>query len=190
MLAGTIAAIAETPGVTRYNVLENATGTTDGFGNPGHSITCIVEGGADADVATAIFNNRGIGCFTNGTTSVTVTDAFTGVSLDIGFSRPTYVPVYVSLNVHALAGYTSATTTAIQNAIAAYLNTLQIGESVVLSELYGAALTVRPNPDQPMFSIRALTLGTSASPTGTSDLTTAFNAVAQGVAANVVVSMV
>lgn len=189
MLDGTIAAIAETAGVTRYSVVENATGTTDGDGNPAHSITCIVEGGADADVAQAIYGNRGIGPLTNGTTSVTVTGA-TGESIPIGFSRPSYSSIYVSLSVHALSGYTTATTTAIQAAIAAYLNSLQIGETVVLSELYGAALTVRPNPDAPMFSIRALTLGTSATPTGTSDLTLAFNAVAQGVAANVVVTMV
>jgi uncharacterized phage protein gp47/JayE len=190
MLAGTIAAIAQTPGVSRYNVIENPTGTVDAFGTPAHSITAIVEGATDAAVAQAIYNNRGIGCATNGTTTVNVTDAFTQQTLPIGFSRPSYTPIFVSLSVHAMTGYTSATTTAIQNAIAAYLNSLQIGEAVVLSELYGAALTVRPNPEQPMFSIRALTLGTSATPTGTSDVTLDFDAVAQGVAANVVITSV
>ncbi len=190
LLAGTQAAIAALAGVTRYNILENPTGSTDSYGNPAHSITCIVEGGVNAAIAQAIYNNRGIGCFTNGTTSVTVTDGFTGATMAIAFSRPTYVPLYVSLSVHALAGFTTATQTAIQTAIVNYLNSLQIGQNVVLSELYGAALSVRPNPDAPMFSIRALTLGTSASPTGTSDVTISFNQVAQGLTANVVLTLV
>jgi uncharacterized phage protein gp47/JayE len=190
MLAGTIAAIAAVPNVTRYNVLENPTGSTDSYGNPAHSITAVVEGGADADVAQAIYNNRGIGCLTNGTTTITVTDAFSGSTMPISFDRPTNVPIYVSLNVHALTGFTSSTTAAIQTAIVNYLNSLQIGELVVLSELYGAALTVRPNPDLPMFSIRALTLGTTATPTGTSDLTLSFYQVAEGIANNVVITSV
>ena len=190
MLAGTQAAIAATPNVTRYNILENPTGATDTYGNPPHSITCVVEGGSDAAVAQAIYNNRGIGCYTNGTTTVTVTDAFTGNTMPISFDRPAYVPVFVSLSVHALTGFTTATQTAIQAAVVNYLNSLQIGELVVLSELYGAALTVRPNPDQPMFSIRSLTLGTAASPTGTADLTLSFNQVAQGLTANVIITLV
>ena len=62
MLAGTIAAIAATPNVTRYHVIENPTGAADSYGTPAHSITCVVEGGTDA---AAIYNNRGIGCYTN-----------------------------------------------------------------------------------------------------------------------------
>ena len=51
MLAGTVAGIAALSGVTRYNVLENPTNVTDGNGTPAHSITCVVEGGADSSVA-------------------------------------------------------------------------------------------------------------------------------------------
>ena len=110
--------------------------------------------------------------------------------MPIRFTRPAYVPIFVSLSIYGLAGYTTATTAAIKAAITAYLNSLQIGESVILSELYGAALTTRPNPDLPMFSIRALTLGISASPSGTADLTIAFDHVAQGISADVVITLV
>jgi uncharacterized phage protein gp47/JayE len=193
MLQGTTAAIAALSGVSRYNVLENPTGAVDSNGTPAHSITAVVEGGADAAIAQAIYGKRGIGCHTNGTTTVTVTDAFTLATMPIRFSRPTYVPVYVSLNVHDVT-LTGALTTAVQAAIKAalvtYLNSLQIGELVVLSELYGAALTARSNPDLPIFSIRALTLGTSASPTGTADIAMAYNQVAQGLAGNVVLAVV
>lgn len=68
MLSGTIAGIAAVTNVTRYSVHENYTGFTDAQFCPEHSITCIVEGGTDDDVASAIFLNRGIGCDTYGGT--------------------------------------------------------------------------------------------------------------------------
>lgn len=184
MLAGTIAAIAATPNVTRYNVIENPTGSTDAYGTPAHSITCVVENGTDLAVATAIYNNRGIGCLTNGTTSVNVG------SMPIAFTRPTVVPIYVTMDVHGLTGYTSATLTAIQTAIVNYLNSLQIGELVVPSELYGAGLTARVDPTNPIFSLRNLKLGTSPSPAGTTDISINYNQVAQGATANVVLNVV
>lgn len=178
MLAGTIAAIAAVAGVTRYNVVENPTNAVDANGNPPHSITAVVEGGAALDIATAIYNNRGIGCFTNGTTTVNVTDPNTGIVMAVSFDLPTYKTIYVTANVHPLAGYTSATGAAIQTAIQNYLNSLQIGELVTLSALYAAAMAVTPSLQVPLFSIRALFLGTAPGPTGTADITMSFNQVA------------
>lgn len=190
LLAGTIADLAATPGVTRYNVLENPTNAVDSYGNPPHSITAVVEGGTDLAVATTIYANRGIGCYTNGTTTVTVTDPDTGYTMPISFDRPTYVPIYVSLAIHLLPGGTTATLAAIQNAVVSYLNSLQIGQPVIYSELYGAALTARPNPDEPLFSIRSVTSGTAPAPAGTTDITVAFNAVSQGATPQVVITSV
>jgi len=190
MLAGTVADLEAVSGVTRVNVLENPTGGTDANGNPPHSITAVVEGSTDLSVATAIYNNRGIGCYTNGTTTVVITDPDTGYTMPIRFDRPTYVPIYVSMSIHLLAGGTSATLLAIQADVVAYLNSLEIGETVVYSELYGSALNARSNPDQPTFSIRAVTSGIAPSPVGTSDITLTFNEVAQGASANVVITSV
>lgn len=187
-VGSTEAAIAAVPGVTRYNILENPTGAADSYGNPAHSLTCVVEGGADLAVATAIYLKHGIGAFTNGTTSVPVVDTYTGTTFNVGFYRPTYVQPYVSITLSRLAGFTSATAAAVQTAIVAYLNSLQIGESLTRSALYGAALSVMPNLSQPQFSITSLTLGSAASPTGTADITVTFNQVVQGVTARVVVT--
>ncbi len=194
-VANSIAAVASGTSATLTTSAGTQTGVSFVLGDglmlgPAHSVTAVVEGGDPLAVAQAIYSRRGIGCFTNGSTTEAVTDPKTGAQINIRFSTPTYVPVYAALSVHPLAGYTTATTATIQAAIATYLNSLQIGETVVLSELYGAALSVRSNPEQPMFSIRALTLGTSASPTGTSDLTIAYNQVAQGNSANVTVTLV
>lgn len=190
MLQGTIARIAATTGVTRYNVLENPTGAVDSYGNPAHSITAVVEGGTDAAVAQAIYGNRGIGPETNGTTTVTVDDPTNNTSMPISFDRPTYVPIYVTMTVHGLTGFTSTTVTAIQTAIVNYLNSLQIGEEVTYSAIYGAALAVMPNLSLPQFSIKSVAIGTTASPSGTSDISINFNQVAEGIVGNVNVTTV
>jgi hypothetical protein len=172
-ITSTVAAVLATVGVTRVapgyptpggpgTSIENPTGGADSWGNPAHSITMVVEGGANAAVGLAIYSKKTIGCFTNGTTSVTVADPVTGYDNTISFYRPSYVTPYVAVYVHGLSGFTSATLAAIQTALVAYLNSLSIGEEVVYSSLYGAALSVIANPSQPTFSIKSLTLNTTA----------------------------
>lgn len=195
-LAGTIADLLAVPGVTRINVLENQTSVTDGFGNESHSLTCVVEGGVALAIATAIYDNRGIGCNTLGATATTmtvtpVTDANSGNVTDIGFIIPTYVNIYVILNIHSLnSSYNSATQADIIDAVEDYLNSLSIGEEVTQSALYGAALSVMPNLSQPSFSIRALFLAITTNPTATADIVLLFYQVALGALANISITAV
>jgi uncharacterized phage protein gp47/JayE len=188
LLDGVIAAIAAVPGVTRYNVVENFTNETDSNGNPPHSISAVVEGGTEIAVATAIYDQRGLGVYTNGTTLVNVTDPVTELVVPIRYFLPTYVPIYVSLNLYPLAGYTSAMPGLVQDAITNYLNELQIAEIVTQSALVAAAMGVTSLLN-PAFSVRSLTLGTAPSPTGTSDIPMNFNQVAQGILANVIITV-
>jgi hypothetical protein len=92
------------------------------------------------------------------------------------------------LNVHPLVGFTTATQAAIQAAVVTYLNALGIGQTAVWSEMFGAAVSVNPNPNTPLFSVRSLYLGTSASPAATSDIPIAFNFASSG--STVVVNLV
>lgn len=197
LVTGTLAAIAAVPGVTRYATgpcIENPTGTTDtcasasGPGNPPHSISMVVEGGTDQAVADAIYLNKTPGCFTNGTTTVSVADPVTGTVMPISFFRPTYVPIFVNCVIKNMGGSTSATTTAVQTAIVNYLNSLQIGETLTISALYGAALSVMPNLSEPMFSITTMQAGLSSGSLGTVDIPVNFNQVVQGITANVTVT--
>ena len=156
---------------------------------PAHSITCVVEGGDSSDIAQAIYGNRGIGPYTNGSTSVLVTDPENpGAAMTIRFFVLAYAPIFVTLNVHQLSGFTSATQAAIQAAVASYLNSLGIGQTAVWSELFGAAVSVNPNPITPLFSIRSLYLGTIASPTYTNDVPIPYATAAT--AATVIVNLV
>lgn len=183
ILAGTIAAIAAVSGVTRYAVDENTTGTTNGNGTPGHSIQAVVEGGTDADVAQAIFDNRGLGCGTSGSTTVAVTDPLTGLTMNISFDRPAYQSIFVSLNAHNQAGgsITAAQRLAIQNGLAAYLNGLQLAAVISYGELvYEAAAAVNTNPELPNVSIRAgLKFATTSTPTTDADIVLGFGVAAQ-----------
>ena len=73
---------------------------------------------------------------------------FTGTITTMGFQTPTYVPIYATMVIHGLTGYTSAVLTAIQSAIVSYLNSLQIGETVTFSSLYSVAQSVMPSSHQ------------------------------------------
>jgi uncharacterized phage protein gp47/JayE len=200
LVTGTLAEIGATDGVTRYSVgiptpggapgtsIENPSGSTDSWGNPAHSISMVVEGATNLEVATAIYINKTPGALTNGSTTVPVIDPVTGISNNISFFRPTYVPIFVSLTIEPLAGYTSASTAAIQAALVAYLNELQIGENVTISALYAAAMATMPSIITPLFSITALTAGIAASPVVTVDIDIAYTSVASTVSGNIVVT--
>ena len=114
-------------------------------------------------MALSIYLKKTIGCLTNGTSSAVVTDPNTGYEETISFYRPTYVQPFIGMYLHGLSGFSSATVVAVQAALVAYLNSLAIGEEVVYSSLYGVAISVMPNPSQPEFSIKAVTLGLLAS---------------------------
>ena len=143
---------------------------------PKNSITAVVEGGTSAAIAQAIYNNRGIGPLTNGTTSVTVTDPSNGnLTLSISFDILAYLQIYVAANIHGLTGFTTAILNNIQSDIVTYLNDLEIGEAVIYSSIYGAALEAQPNPLVPAFSIRSLTIGFLAATTTASTSSSSAN---------------
>jgi hypothetical protein len=158
---------------------------------PAHSITCVVEGGASSSIANAIYNNKGLGCYTQGSTSISVTDPNNGsLTSYINYYVLAYTPIFVSISVHPLNGFTSDTQSAIVNNVTAYLNSLGIGGAVLYSELYGAALLARSNPDNPEFSIKALYSGIVTGSTGTVDIPLAYNYAAKGNPGNVSVNIV
>lgn len=75
---------------------ENDTDEEDALGLPPHSIEAVVYGGLDADIAQAIFRRKAAGIQTYGSTTIAVIAA-SGQSINIKFSRPTTVPVYIKI---------------------------------------------------------------------------------------------
>ncbi|WP_211777965.1 baseplate J/gp47 family protein [Klebsiella sp. 10] len=155
-------AIANVEGVTRHKLFENDTETTDANGLPAHSISAIVEGGDATEIANTIRNTKGQGVSTYGTTAVIVTDKY-GNPYTIRFSRPVDVPIYVSITIQALTGYSSEVGDEMKAAVAAYINSLAIGDSVLLSRVYSPAnLGVVSGGNARYYDIMELLIGRTA----------------------------
>jgi len=132
---GVSAAVSAVAGVTEALLYENDTGATDSRGIPQHSLSMVVTGGPDAAVAAAINLKKGPGASTYGTTTVTVTDV-SGLPKAIKFFRPTLVPISVSVNITALAGYSSVVGEALKQAIVDYIGALPTGSPSYVSRLF------------------------------------------------------
>jgi uncharacterized phage protein gp47/JayE len=197
VLAGITGAIANLTGVTDVVPYENDTGTTDGNGVPGHSIAMVVEGGAVQDIVNVIGSRKTLGCGTYGNTSGSFTDPTYGFVYPISYSVPTQKRVLVAISLTALTGYTSLVGVEIQTAVAAYVNSLGIGQNVRLSRLYAPALLQGPfaapaNPtDAETYEIPngGITISFYPASPSTSDLTILFNQIATLVAADITLTV-
>ncbi|MGK1065366.1 baseplate J/gp47 family protein [Klebsiella pneumoniae] len=168
-------AIANVEGVTRHKLFENDTETTDANGLPAHSISAIVEGGDATEIANTIRSTKGQGVSTYGTTAVIVTDKY-GNPYTIRFSRPIDVPVYVSITLKALTGYSSEVGDEIKAAVASYINSLAIGDSVLLSRVYSPAnLGVVSGGNARYYDIMELLIGRSADDVAAANLVVAYD---------------
>lgn len=179
VLEGLRGSIATVSGVTRHRVYENDTSTIDPEGLPPHSVTCVVEGGNNEDIATSIINKKTLGTYTNGDVTVNIADS-QGQTNTIRFFRPTYVDIDVVINVKALSGYTTAITESIKVNVSNYLSSLAIGDDLAISSLWGAALSVMPNLSQPNFSITAMTASRHGNTPTTNDIVINFSEVTRG----------
>ena len=157
---------------------------TDGNGVPGHTLAMVVEGGSVQAIVNAIGSRLSIGCGTYGNTSGVYVDPNYGFSYTIFFSIPTQQTIVVQITKTALTGYTTAIGVEIQNAVAAYINSLGIGQSVLLSRVYAPALLQGPfaNPANPndalTYEITSLLIAISPGAVGSADLTINWNQVA------------
>jgi uncharacterized phage protein gp47/JayE len=125
------AQLTRVAGVSEAYVYENEGDITDANGLPPHSVECVVSGGADASIAAVVLKNKATGCATFGSTTVSTPDA-NGFSKSIRFSRPTTLPVWVTLNVTAdISKWQAANADALRLAVVKYAtDTLRVGSEV------------------------------------------------------------
>jgi uncharacterized phage protein gp47/JayE len=186
-LQSIIAAVANVTGVTRYTIYENPTNATDSNGLPAHSISVVVLGGADADIAGVIEAKKSPGTGTFGSTSIVVNDP-SGVPITINFYHLAQVNIYVSITIKAQTGYLSTTQAAIVTAIVNFINSLPIGASVRYNWLITAA-SLSGLAAELTFYVTALTVGTAPGPSGTVDVPITFNQAAVSDATKIVVTV-
>ena len=168
-------AIANISGVTRHKLYENDTDTTDANGLPPRSIAAIVEGGDATVIANSIRGVKGQGVTPYGSTVIVVPDKY-GNPHPVGFSRPVDVPIYVKITIEPLTGYTSHVGEEIKAAVSAYINSLAIGASVLLSRVYSPAnLGVVSGGNARYYDITELLIGTSSAGVAATNIVIAFD---------------
>jgi uncharacterized phage protein gp47/JayE len=150
-------AVGAVEGISAVLVTENYDSTTP--------IYTYVIGGDDGDIASAIDGQRTAGVATGGTTAVDVYDSTTRQTETIRFTRATDVDIYIDMTLTVNNALFPSTGEAdIKAAIATLFDGQNIGEDVIYYELPGAIYQT------PGVVINSLTMGTSPSPSGTSDI--------------------
>lgn len=193
MLDGTKGAIAALKNVSRYAVYENDTNVSsvtddNPYGLPAHSVTCVVEGGTDEDVAEAIFLHKGIGCYTNGDVEVQYTDQNDYINL-VRFFRPVYKDIFVKVVLKKYTGYISTMTVKVREAVYNYLAALTIGSDVSASVLSNIITDCNPSLTKPIFGIKELKLGLSKSSMAAQDIDIGFKEIPDPAYANIEVTL-
>ncbi len=92
------ARVAEVTGVIATYVIDNKANVpkqVDGYTLKPHSVFVAVIGGADKDIADALYHSVSAGCDYNGNTSVRIKDQNTDAVETVLFQRPVQMPIYI-----------------------------------------------------------------------------------------------
>jgi uncharacterized phage protein gp47/JayE len=174
-------------GVTSVSIFVNDTNNdnTGSGGLPDHAFELVIAGGNKQTIGQTILETKAAGDTSYGGangTGVTVTsDLPNGQTHDVKFSRPTNVQIYVDVSVEKTDEF--AGTDAVKNAIVDYIGGIRtsgneatglgVGEDVIYTEIMAQVQTVEGIHDVP-----TLEVGTTADPTGTSNVAIADSDVA------------
>lgn len=163
IMSGIRAALLNVTGVESVNVVENNTDTADGNGIPAHTIAAVVDGGADADVAEALWLKKSPGCGLAGDVIVNYLDEYNQTN-EINFYRPIQKDVKVRIRLHAFASFEpSLLSEAIPQAVATFVNALGVGDDLIVG-LLNAVIYNANTAGYPIFSVidlEARTLGSN-----------------------------
>lgn len=168
--------LAAIPGVTRVRGYENDTSATSTgtvppnvpAGIPSHTISFVVEGGNDVDVATELYMKKTPGCGTFGTTTVKL-QSVTGNILAVNFYRPKYTNVKVKITIKQLDGYTSDYVDKMQEAISTYITEMSIAEVLYNSVLISVALEAMNSKNYPAYTVTKVECSTNDGSTWSTD---------------------
>lgn len=185
VMEGIVGAVASLAGVNRYRGYENDTNSTNADGVPAHAISLVVEGGTTQAIAEAIAAKKTPGTATYGTTSYTTYDQY-GVPNVINFFRPTTATISIEVSLTARTGYLSTTADAIKAALVAYVADLLIGDDIYISKLYVPANLSNQDVGA-TFDVTQIRIKKNSGSWVTTNLSLAFNEIAQTALANVTV---
>ncbi len=169
---GQLSSLKNVQGVTRVIGYENDTGqVVDGF--PPHSVTFVVEGGNDTEIATDIYLKKTPGSYTNGDQAIDVVSIY-GNTNTIRFYRPEYLGIYVKVQIKPLSTYYDNLATTIQDKLIEYLTSVDMGEIIYNSVLISVALGAIENLGAPSFTIVSLETSVDGETYSTSEIKLSF----------------
>ncbi len=155
--------------VTSARVISNGTDLTSSEGIPPHQFLSIIEGGLSSEIAKIIWLNTPQGILSHGDLTEQIIDD-QDFPQDIKFSRPTAKGIYFKVTVTTDSNYPGSGDGDIADNILEFGNSnYGIGEDVILSQFYTPINSV---PGVVSIDLR---IGFTASPTGTTNLTIAFD---------------
>lgn len=97
-LNGLLATVLQLEGVTDAALYENYTDTTDSNGTPPHCMWLVVEGGASADIANAIYRKKSYGCNMRGNISYEIITV-SNQQFIAKWDEPTVSPLYIKFTI-------------------------------------------------------------------------------------------
>ena len=187
IIGGIYGAIGNVLGVTRWMVYENDTANADINGIPANSISCVVEGGSTQDIVNAIGARKPPGIKTYGSVAGTFYDPI-GISTVINFFPLSSVSIYFSITIKALPGYIATTGTLLIKSLSDFINTLQIGEDMLMAHAQASASLIQ-SPIGQTYYITSLYLGLTANPVSSANIIILFNQAAICSIGNIVLTV-
>ena len=194
ILEALYSALISVEGVTEVVIYENDTDTTDSDGRPPHSFMPIIVGGDTATLAKTIWENKPLGILSYQiqAPSTSYPDGYTtvydsqGFPHYIGLNRPVPTALYISMSLLKTTGvYPADGDAQVKQALIDYLEeNFGIGDDIVYSRLYTPINSVVGH------QVNALTIGTSPSPSGTSNIVIPFNGIYTLDPANIIITTV
>lgn len=161
-ISALIAAVANLPGVERWQVYENATGITSAQGIPPNTICVVVEGGDAESIANTIRLKKTMGAPTFGNVYIFTVDS-AGIPEYIAYQTPNPVRLIVNITLTPLLGFVNTTVPFIQQALSNYINTIPIGGgssgSIGINDLVAVAKLPPPLGNTYRIEVGSLTAG-------------------------------
>lgn len=193
-LMGIRAAVYNVEGVTGADIEENTSmnDNTGTGGLPPKSFRVTTVGGADNDIAQAITETRSAGIQPYGSVTGTAT-LEDGSTYTAGFDRAVEIDIYVDVTVTVDSTFPDDGATRVENNLIRYIGGTttgganytgtEIGEDVLYDMVFSASMNV-----EGVFGVD-LTMGTTAAPTGTTDIVIDGQQVARTDPANINVTV-
>jgi len=145
-------------GIPQVTVINNDTEVVFSDGTPAHNIHVLIgeySGISDDEIGQAIFDNKGLGVPTNGSTTVVIDDSF-GNPHDVSFTPATEVPIFFNIEVTYHSVETAGADEQIKKNLCEFINTLTTGQDVIWSGLFCLITPVA------QAEVNLLEIGTSA----------------------------